>query len=209
MKPIALVIPNEDPRSDVFTDYPHGASLGIPMYALAHTDLSTYCCIVTTNNADQRELLRCKPQLQAYLHQGGKLVFNGHVVYPFLDEVQPYQPTPEKGLAGLQVHNLHAHPIFAGVADIELTFRKGVAGFYGRGSNPPPSGATVLTTLGTTTQQPLDWIYTYPSGGQLLVHAGNDFLAFSNVPSAVHMCRAFYDWAASNPSSDAQEAPNV
>ena len=39
MKPIALVIPSEDPRSGVFVDYPHGTSHGIPMYALADLSL--------------------------------------------------------------------------------------------------------------------------------------------------------------------------
>lgn len=196
MTDIALLIPSETPRTEVFADYLHGASHGIPMYALAQTDLHAYACVAITNAADQRALWHCKDQLQAYVHAGGKLVFNGHIAYPFLHELQPYQPTPEQGMAGLQVHNLHAHPIFAGIVDSELTYRKGVAGFYGRGHNPPPKGATVLTTLGTATPLPLDWLYHYPSGGQLLVHAGNDFLSFSNAPSASGMRAAFYDWAA-------------
>ncbi|MGP5424849.1 hypothetical protein, partial [Pseudomonas helleri] len=89
MRNIALILNSDQPRSGVFADYPHGNSLGIPMYALASTELSAFCCIVITNYADQRELLRCRVQLQRYLQQGGKLVFNGHVVYPFLDELQP------------------------------------------------------------------------------------------------------------------------
>lgn len=82
MRNIALILNSDQPRSGVFADYPHGNSLGIPMYALASTELSAFCCIVITNYADQRELLRCRVQLQRYLQQGGKLVFNGHVVYP-------------------------------------------------------------------------------------------------------------------------------
>ncbi|WP_197492687.1 hypothetical protein [Marinobacter sp. LQ44] len=199
MSNIALILNSDLPRTNVFADYPHGDSVGIPMYALASTDLSAFCCIVITNYADQRELLRCREQLQCYLQQGGKLVFNGHVVHPFLDELRPYRPTHEPGLAGLQVHNLNAHPIFAGIESSELTYRKGVAGFYGRGFNPPPAGAQVLNELGKQARLPLDWTYPYPGGGQLLVHAGNDFLSFSNAPSAHGMRQAFYDWAAAAP----------
>jgi len=199
MRNIALILNSDQPRSGVFADYPHGNSLGIPMYALASTELSAFCCIVITNYADQRELLRCRVQLQRYLQQGGKLVFNGHVVYPFLDELQPYKATHETGLAGLQVYNLNAHPIFTDIENSELTYRKGVAGFYGRGFNPPPAGAQVLTELGSQARLPLDWLYTYPGGGQLLAHAGNDFLSFSNAPSAHGMRQAFYEWAAATP----------
>lgn len=194
MTDIALVIQRSDPCSSVLPDYKNGNSVGIPMYALASTDLSAFSCLIIPTTADQRELLRCKSQLQSYLHNGGKLVFNGHVAYCFLDELRPYQVSPEKGLAGLQVRPLHNHPIFAGVKGEDLTFRKGVAGFYGRGYNPPPVGAQVLCELGTEIHLPIDWLYTYPSGGQLLVHAGNDLLSFANTPSTQHLRSALFDW---------------
>ena len=198
MKNIALLIQSETLRTSVLPDYTYGESVGIPMYALAHTDLAQFACLLITNHADQRELMQCKAQLQAYVEQGGKLVFNGHVVYPFLNELQPYQPTPETGLAGLQVLPREVHPIFAGIEGHDLTYRRGVAGFYGRGYNPAPANALVLTELGTTARLPIDWLYEYPQGGQLLVHAGNDFLSFSNAPSTSGMRTAFYRWVASD-----------
>lgn len=200
MPDIACLLASDTPKEGVFPDYPHGASLGIPVYALRETDLSRFAALVIGNAVDQRELLRCKPQLQRYLNAGGKIVFSGHVEYLFLDCLQPYQPTPEKGLFGLQVFNANSHPIMVGVDGQDLTFRKGVAGFYGRGHNPPPAGAQLLTELGQTARLPLDWLYALPTGGQLLVHAGNDFLSFGNAPSAAGLRPAFFRWVADLPA---------
>lgn len=208
MTDIAILIPQAQPREQMLPDYAHGASVGIPVYALAETDLSAYACLIIPTSADQRELQRCQVQLQNYLDAGGKLVVNGHVTYRFLEVLQPYCPSTEKGLAGLQVYPLNNHPIFAGVKGQDLTYRKGVAGFYGRGCNPPPVGAQVLTELGTLSRLPLDWLYTYSSGGQLLVHAGNDFLSFNHAPSTQLMRAAFFDWVAS-PAAPCATATHV
>ena len=196
MRDIVSLLASDQAQEPVHANYPHGRSLGLPMYDLEHSDLCAFSCLIISNSADQRYLQRRRAQLQSYLEQGGRIAFSGHVAYPFLDALSPYQPTPEPGLAGLQVHNLGQHPIWAGISDADLTFRKGVAGFYGRGYNPPPPGALVTATLGTQQTLPLDWILRLPSGGELLVHAGNDFLSFSNAPSAVGMHAAFFDWAA-------------
>lgn len=208
MKDIVSLIASAQAQESVYARYPHGRSTGLPIYELEHTDLHAFSCLVISNSADQRYLQRCRPQLQRYLSHGGRIAFSGHVAYPFLDELSPYQPTPERGLPGLQVHNLGTHPIWAGICDADLTYRKGVAGFYGRGYNPPPPGAVVTTTLGTQQQLPLDWILRLPAGGELLVHAGNDFLSFGNAPSATGMHAAFYDWAAGGPcTTDNEQEP--
>lgn len=198
---LAALIPSQIPRTDLYPDYQDGPSLGIPMYALRDTDLSAIAGLIIPNSADQRELLRCSAQLEAYLCQGGRVLFNGHVVYPWLSVLRPFEPTPEPGLAGLQVRTLGRHPIFAGVQAEELTLRQGVAGFYGRGFNPPPAGAQVLNELGTASRCPIDWLYTWPApeagaSGELLVHAGNDLLSFGNRPSTQGLRQAVYRWAA-------------
>ena len=192
---IASLLASNQAREQMFADYREGRSPGIPNYDLEHTDLSAFACLVITNGADQRYLYQHRAQLESYLALGGKIAFSGHVAYPFLGMLKPFVPTAENGLAGLQVHCLGQHPIWAGIEGADLTFRKGVAGFYGRGYNPPPAGAVVINELGTKERLPLDWEYTTPEGGVLLAHAGNDFLSFANAPSAQGMRRAFFQWA--------------
>lgn len=107
------------------------------------------------------------------------MVINGHIAYPFLRWLQPFEVQTCPGLAGLQVARGERHPVFDGVDAEHLTYRRGVAGFYARGANPPPPDARVLNTLGPDSQ-PIDWLLSLPGGGRLLVHSGNDLWMYAN-----------------------------
>lgn len=143
-------------------------------------------------HVDQRHLLAHHAALEDWLLAGGTLVVNGHVAYPFLRWLQPFVPQAHPGLDGLRVHRAAPHPVFAGVQEEHLTFRRGVAGFYGRGSNPPFAGARVLHTLGPH-GLPLDWVLALPGGGRLLVHAGNDLWSFGH-DTAARLTPQLLDW---------------
>ncbi|MDQ0271892.1 hypothetical protein [Cytobacillus purgationiresistens] len=68
------------------------------------------------------------------------------------------------------------HPIFAGVDPDDLTFNKGVAGFFARGTHSPiPAGAEVLITL--PDDMPVTYIDRVSTKGTILVHAGRDLFA--------------------------------
>lgn len=147
-------------------------------YALRPDELAQYRGLLVPAHADQRHLQTLREPLEGWLESGAALVLNGHVAYPFLRWLQPFQPTATPGLEGLRVQRGAAHPVFAGVDAEHLTFRRGVAGFYARGGNPPPSGAQVLNTLGPQ-RQPIDWLLERPGGGRLLVHSGNDLWMYA------------------------------
>jgi hypothetical protein len=87
------------------------------------------------------------------------------------------------------------HPVFAGVDTDDLSFRKGVAGFYGRGHNPPPAGARVLQRLSSPDGPPLDYVYHRPDGGRVLMHSGNDLWMYANdETSARRIAPQLLDW---------------
>jgi hypothetical protein len=72
------------------------------------------------------------------------------------------------------------HPLFEGVSGQDLTFRRGVAGFWGRGHNAAPDGAVLLNGMDEEPAlAPIDWIWQRPGGGIVISHAGNDFLTFA------------------------------
>lgn len=166
----------------------------VPLYGLHELPLADYRALLVPAHADQRYLLEQRARLEAYLESGGTVVFNGHVAYPFLRWLAPFVPGSAAGVAGLRVNRAAPHPVFDGVDPEHLTFRRGVAGFYARGSNPPPAGARVLNTLGPDAQ-PIDWVLALPGGGRLLTHSGNDLWMYvGSADSAGRIVPQLFDW---------------
>lgn len=166
----------------------------VPLYQLHERDLSGFRALLVPAHADQRYLLQQGALLEAYLESGGTMVFNGHVAYPFLRWLAPFVPGFGAGIAGLRVHRAAPHPLFDGVDPEHLTFRRGVAGFYARGSNPAPAGALVLNTLGPDAQA-IDWVLALPGGGRLLVHSGNDLWMYAgSADSAGRIVPQLFAW---------------
>ncbi|MDR1648071.1 MAG: hypothetical protein LBR88_08575 [Zoogloeaceae bacterium] len=151
----------------------------IPLYDLEKTDLSGYRALLFSSNLDQRYAVTQRDRLEAYLEAGGQMVCNGHIVRPFLRFLRLYEVAPYQNVETLRIHPAMPHPIFAGVDYEDLTFRRGVAGFYSRGSNPVPEGAEVLSTI-SPQRLPVDWLLNLPGGGRLLVHSGNDIWMHAN-----------------------------
>lgn len=167
----------------------------VRQHDLRPDDLASYAALVVPMHADQRHLQRLQWALDGYLDGGGTMLVNGHVAWPFLDALRPFVPVRVRNLEGLTIHRESLHPIFADVPVDALTFRRGVAGFYGRGSNPPPEGATVLHSVGPD-RFPLDWMWERPRGGRLFVHAGNDLFDFLVRPEPIGAAplRRLFDW---------------
>ncbi len=145
----------------------------VDIYALPETDLGTFDGVLIGTGADQRDRAEQRERLQEFLECGGTIVYCGHVAYPFLDGLSEFVPLGRYRLEDLRVSAVAPHPLFDTIASDDLTFRKGVAGFYGRGHNPPPADAVVFNVIGSG-RAPVDWMRRYRNDGVLLVHAGND-----------------------------------
>lgn len=139
---------------------------------IAEADFDTHDAILVPAHVDQRSLSRFSGALTRFLNRGGTLVFNGHLVYPVLPELEFFVPARGGHMEDLIVMRVGEHPIFDGVDTNDLSFRRGVAGFYGRGANPPPPGAHVIHRL-EADGSPLDWYWERPQGGRVFMHAGN------------------------------------
>lgn len=165
-----------------------------PLYDLATLDLAGCTALLVPMHADQRHLAACRPVVEAYLDAGGAIVFNGHLAHPFLPELARFVPMERPRLADLQVAPAAPHPVFAGLDHREISLRRGVAGFYGRGHNPPPPGATVLNTLGPG-RAPVDWLWRRPRGGLVFMHAGNDLWMYAaDKTGAARLLPRLLDW---------------
>ena len=97
--------------------------------------------------------------------QGGTVVANGHFAYPFLPRMTGFHAIDDYNIEDIAVRRLVDHPIWAGVSENDLTFRRGVAGFYGRAWHEPPRA------------RPLFMLWARPTGRSI-----------SSIPSAVDAC---------------------
>jgi hypothetical protein len=143
---------------------------------------------------DQRLFARAQCWIESFLDQGGTLVFSGPLAHPFLPDLRPFVPLPRRGLSDLRVETRGDHPIHAGIDPLDLTLRRGVAGFHGRGANPPPPDATVLAMVGG--DHPLTWLWHRPGGGRLFMHAGNNpWMFWQDDSSAARLAPQLLAWA--------------
>jgi len=146
---------------------------------LTPSDFDAACGLITTAYLDQIDFDARRSTIATFLEKGGRIVFNGHVVRPFIEGMRPFVPLATQRRSDLAIERLTSHPIFAGISAQAHAAQKGVAGFYGRGHNPPLASATLLTGIGPN-RLPVDWEWLLPGGGGLFVHSGNDIWAVSD-----------------------------
>jgi hypothetical protein len=141
-------------------------------------DLDRYRALIVSGSCDQEFLLRHAESIRAFLDQGKVLTFSGHLFRPWLPGAGMFQPKTIRSHHDYTVRIVAEHPVFAGVREEDLTFRKGVAGFFARGHHEPPPGSEILVRLVDAEHgEPVVYVDRVSTGGVILVHAGNDLLA--------------------------------
>ena len=153
----------------------------IDLYALDRADLTPYRALIVPAFSDQEWLSAQRAVIRAFLESGRVLLFSGHLFRPWLPGGGTFVPRPIRSPADYEVRLLRRHPLFDGVDLADLVYRRGVAGFFARGSNPPPPGAETL--LAFADGSPVLYLDRVSSGGTLLVHAGNDLFGYFDVPA--------------------------
>lgn len=144
------------------------------LYTLADTDLSRYAGLVVSATADQEHLTQHRGAIRDYLDAGGVVIFGGHLHRDWLPGAAPFVPLPTPSLRSYRVTEIADHPVFADVEADDLTFRRGVAGFFARGHHPVPDGAEVLVRLAGG--EPVTYVDRVSTGGTVLVQASCDLL---------------------------------
>ncbi len=162
------------------------------VYRLAELDLEPYGALHISGMVDQELLMRERDVISGFLDAGRVVVFCGHLLHPWLPGCGTFVPASVSSHRDYVVEIVAPHPVFDGVDAHDLTFRRGVAGFFARGHNPPPPGAEVLARLAGG--QPVTWVDRSSTGGTLFVHAGNDLIGFADDSSAARLGPQLVDW---------------
>lgn len=155
--------------------------------------LDDFSALLISMHSDQRHLAARAAVIDTFLRGGGTVVANGHVAYPFLPGIGAFHPLQDYRLDDLVVKRATHHPVWRGVDDNDLTFRRGVAGFYGRGWHEAPERATIIHTLGMQ-RRPVDFIYPVERG-RVLFHGGNDLWQYGgSADSTRHILPQLMAW---------------
>lgn len=151
--------------------------------------------ILIDGHIDQRALCHFTDVLEQHLCAGGSIVFNGQLAYPIFNGLAMFQVAKGRGFKDLLIERVHEHPIFKHVDCQDISVKRGVAGFYGRGANPPPAGAVILHRL-IQDHSPVDWVWQRPEGGQIFMHSGNNIWLYTNdSTSAKHIVPQLIEWS--------------
>lgn len=150
----------------------------IDIYDLSNFDLSTYVCMVINGLVDQEYLLKEKQKIADFLNQGKVLIFSGNLFLPWLPGGSTFVPKEIHSFQDYTVTVHQPHPIFDGVTSEDMTFNKGVAGFFARGHHPLPDLAEVLLTL--PGNEPITYLDRHSTKGTILVHSGNDLFGYGS-----------------------------
>ena len=145
----------------------------IDQYRLTEIDLAPFTCIVVHDFADQEHLYRNKAIIEEFLAEGKVVIFCGHLFKEWLPGCPIFTPRTIQSHTDYEVINDRQHPIFAGVNLDDMTFNKGIAGFFARVTHSPvPKGAEVLLTF--PDKMPITYIDHCSTNGTILCHAGRD-----------------------------------
>ncbi|MDV3125041.1 hypothetical protein M1247_08990 [Mycobacterium sp. 21AC1] len=166
----------------------------VDIYRLPATDLTAVRGLIIAAGADQIFLERNRDLLTGFVRAGGRIAVMGHAVTDFLPGLGVWRKLTYTGPKDLTISLADPHPVWEGVDPADLSFRKGVSGFYARGyADKLPADALITTRIGRHAL-PLD--YVYPLGaGQVLVHGGNDLTGYRDDPNtSARMTPQLIDW---------------
>lgn len=126
-------------------------------------------------HTDQLHLERRREVFDGFLARRGTLVVGGHVLRPFFTGAPVWRRAESTSSKDLAVTSAAPHPVWEGVDPGDLSDRRGVTGFYGRGGYPElPEGATVINRVQGL---PVD-AELRTGGGRVLLHGGNDLWTY-------------------------------
>ena len=162
------------------------------LYALPEVQLEQFSSLLISMHSDQRFLAVQGDQIAAFVRNGGAVVANGHFAYPFLPGMTGFHTVEDCRLQDLTVVRVVDHPIWAGVSERDLTFRRGVAGFYARVWHDAPAGASVIHALGHG-ERPIDILYSI-GRGRILFHGGNDLWQFRGADTTARIVPQLLQW---------------
>jgi len=148
----------------------------IDQYDFSTIDLEPFKCLVIQEFCDQEFLLQHQSRINEFLQHGKIVIFCGHLFLNLLPGTFPFIPKSVSSFRDYIISKESEHEIFEGVLAEEMTFNKGVAGFFARGTHPHKEEVEVLLRL--PGGMPTTYIDRTSTNGTIFVHAGKDLFNY-------------------------------
>lgn len=149
----------------------------VEQYDFANEDLSGVDVLIIPNFVDQEFLFSQREKINDFLAKKKIVVYCGHLFREWLPGCAPFMPQHIQNYKDYEVFPAENSHIFEGVTTEDMTFKKGVAGFFARGYHHAPVGAEILLTFANG--KPVTYIDRTSTNGTILVHAGRDLLGYA------------------------------
>lgn len=150
----------------------------IDQYEIATADLSGFNVMVVTDFIDQEHLYEHKQVIENFLNEGKIIIANTHIFRPWLPGAGLFMPQEIKSHADYVMEPAAEGTFYEGVDMMELTYRKGVSGFYARGSHPVVNKESEIV-LQFTDGTPIVFIDRTATKGTVVAASCRDFLTYA------------------------------
>lgn len=150
----------------------------LDQYELHTTDLSTFNVLVITDFIDQEFLYEKRQVIEDFLNAGNIVLACTHIFRAWLPGTNLFMPKEIRKHSDYEMKMMKEDSFFAGVDLNELAYRKGVSGFYARGSHPVTNKEAEVV-LAFTDGTPITVIDRNSTNGIIVAHSARDLLAYA------------------------------
>ncbi|MFJ5764642.1 hypothetical protein ACIP9C_04740 [Lysinibacillus sp. NPDC093210] len=149
----------------------------VDQYDFPLVDLDEVDILFIPNFIDQEWLYLQREKIAAFLANKKIVVYCGHLFREWLPGCGLFMPQHIRNFNDYEVFPTEQSGIFEGVLTEDMTFKKGVAGFFARGYHHAPANAEILLTFANG--KPVTYIDRCSTNGTILVHAGRELLGYA------------------------------
>lgn len=165
----------------------------VPQYEISDYNFSKFDVMMVPNFIDQENLMMHKNVIEAFLSEGKIVAFFGHLFRPWLPGAPLFMPEKIKHFSDYNLYSVNDSPIFKGVLTEDMTFNKGVAGFFARGHYHADEKSEVH--LKFKSGHVCTYVDRHSSEGTVFIHAGRPLHGYYKDGKTTDVLRTqFVEW---------------
>lgn len=165
----------------------------VPQYKIGTYDFTEFDVIIVPNFADQENLYMHKNVIENFLKEKKIVVFFGHLFRSWLPGSSLFMPEKVNHFSDYNLYSENNSPIFIGVMTEDMTFKKGVAGFFARGHYHADERCEIHLVF--KSGNVCAYADRHSTAGTIFVHGGRSLLGYHSEGSTTDLIRQqFIGW---------------